>query len=84
MQICAYHESLGDSVEWFKGILFQHEYDKVYASKIFQFSTLPSLPKDALIGGTGIDFLTLYHLKLQHFNQVIHFILIAIFILGFR
>lgn len=56
MQICAYHESLGHQVEWFKGNLFAHEYDKVYASKIFKFSETPQLPENALIGGTGIDF----------------------------
>lgn len=56
MQISAYHEAQGDNVEWFKGMLFANEYDKVYASKIFQFSELPPLPEDALIGGTGIDF----------------------------
>jgi hypothetical protein len=56
MQICAYHEALGDTVERYKGELFDHEYGKVYASKIFQFSTLPPLPKNAIIGGTGIDF----------------------------
>lgn len=56
MQICAYHEQLGHDVEWFKGSLFAYEYDKVYASKIFQFSRMPQLPPDAIIGGTGIDF----------------------------
>lgn len=56
MQISAYHESLGHTVEWFKGNLFAYEYDKIYASKIFQFSKMPELPAGALIGGTGIDF----------------------------
>jgi hypothetical protein len=56
MQICAYHESQGHQVEWFGGELFSDEYDKVYASKIFQFSDMPQLPPNALIGGTGIDF----------------------------
>lgn len=56
MQICAYHESRGDIVEWFTGELFSDSYDKVYASKIFQFSELPQLPPSAVIGGTGIDF----------------------------
>jgi hypothetical protein len=56
MQICAYHEAQGHQVEWFKGMLFADEYDKVYASQIFQFSQLPPLPQNALIGGTGIDF----------------------------
>ena len=56
MQICSYHESLGDSVEWYKGNLFADEYGRIYASKIFAFSELPSLPPHAIIGGTGIDF----------------------------
>lgn len=56
MQICAYHEQQGHQVEWFKGMLFAHEYDQVYASQIFQFSTMPPLPESALTGGTGIDF----------------------------
>lgn len=56
MQIAGYHESLGDTVEWYKGGLFNEEYSKVYASKIFSFSELPPLPTDAIIGGTGIDF----------------------------
>lgn len=56
MQICAYHESFGDTVDWFKGELYADEYDEIYASKIFQFSELPQLPERAKIGGTGIDF----------------------------
>lgn len=56
MQIARYHEDLGDSVEWYKGRLFDQEYGKVYASKIFGFSDYPQLPEGALIGGTGIDF----------------------------
>jgi hypothetical protein len=56
MQIAGYHESLGDEVEWYKGGLFDHEYSKVYASKIFSFSEMPPLPADAIVGGTGLDF----------------------------
>lgn len=56
MQICAYHESLGHQVEWFKGELYADEYDEIYASKIFAFSKMPQLPERAKIGGTGIDF----------------------------
>lgn len=55
MQICAYHESRGDEVEWFKGELYADEYDEIYASKIFAFSELPQLPERAKVGGTGID-----------------------------
>jgi len=56
MKICGYHESLGDSVEWYKGGLFNDQYDKVYASKLFSFSQMPPLPENAIVGGTGIDF----------------------------
>ena len=56
MQIAKYHEDLGDKVERYLGGLFNSYYDKIYASKIFNFSEMPELPKKALIGGTGIDF----------------------------
>lgn len=56
MQICAYHESLGDSVEKWKGPIWNHQYDLVYASKLFSFSETPNLPSNSIIGGTGIDF----------------------------
>jgi len=56
MQIASYHENKGDQVEEWVGGLWNSVYDKVYASKIFDFSNLPLLPDDAIIGGTGIDF----------------------------
>lgn len=56
MQITGHHEALGDTVEWYSGGLFNDQYDKVYASKIFSFSKLPPLPENVIIGGTGIDF----------------------------
>lgn len=56
MQICHHHESIGDHVEWWNGPLFNHTYDKIYASKIFDFSPLPELPPDVIIGGSGIDW----------------------------
>lgn len=56
MQICGYHEKLGDTVEWWEGPLFNQRFDKIYASKIFGFSKLPQLPETAIIGGTGIDY----------------------------
>ena len=56
MQICSYHEQKGDDVEWWKGQLWNYKYDKIYASKIFNFSIMPQLPQHAMIGGTGIDF----------------------------
>lgn len=56
MQIAKHHELNGDSVEWYKGRLFDKEYSEVYASKIFSFSEMPDLPDFATVGGTGIDF----------------------------
>ncbi len=54
MQIGAYHKLRGDTVGWWDGPLF--EYDWVYASKIFNFSDMPQLPKKSSVGGTGINF----------------------------
>lgn len=56
MQICAYHERQGHSVDWFMPGLFGDQFDLVYASQIFSFSKRPELPKGAIVGGTGIDF----------------------------
>lgn len=57
MQIASYHEQKGDHVEWWEGPLWNETYDRIYASQIFDFSSLPKgLPEDLIIGGTGIDF----------------------------
>lgn len=56
MQISAYHKSMGDTVEWYPGLLFADQYDKIYASKIFAFSEMPEVPSNMVVGGTGIDF----------------------------
>lgn len=53
MKISAYHKSLGDTVEW-----WQHgkQYDKVYSSKIFDFTPdNPLLPPNTIKGGTGYN-----------------------------
>lgn len=55
MKISAWHKSQGDSVEIYSP-LFQAEYDKIYASKIFNFSDGSMLnPEKMVIGGTGYD-----------------------------
>jgi hypothetical protein len=54
MKIAAFHKKAGDEVEWWLGPLFR--YDKIYVSKIFEYSDLPELPSNAIIGGTGIDW----------------------------
>jgi hypothetical protein len=55
MKLSAFHKSQGDSVELYSP-LFKHDYDKIYASKIFNFSDRSMLDeKNMEIGGTGWD-----------------------------
>lgn len=56
MKVAGYHETIGDAVEWYEGLLFAEQYKKIYASKLFSFTPMPQLPENAVIGGTGIDF----------------------------
>lgn len=56
-KIVSYHRRICDLVEWYDG-LFGGEYDKVYASKVFNFS--PDVcevihAKEVMRGGTGYD-----------------------------
>jgi len=56
MKLSAYHKNKGDAVEFWKGVFFNDEYDKIYASKVFDFSSLPKgLDTKTIIGGTGYD-----------------------------
>ena len=53
MKISAYHKSIGDIVEWWNPI---ENYDKIYSSKIFDFTPEnPYLPFDIIKGGTGYN-----------------------------
>jgi hypothetical protein len=53
MKIAAYHKALGDLVEWFLP-LKRDAYDKVYSSKIFDYTKEEdALPWNAEMGGTG-------------------------------
>jgi hypothetical protein len=55
MKICAYHKAKGDTVEWWLPISNQY-YDKVYSSKVFDFTpTNEYLPANTIKGGTGYD-----------------------------
>ena len=55
MKISAYHKMRGDSVEMYSP-LWLDDYDKIYASKIFDFSDGSGLITDRMdIGGTGYD-----------------------------
>ena len=56
MKISAYHKSIGDTVEWFMP-LYRDLYDKIYSSKVFDFTPEdPFLPENAIKGGTGYGF----------------------------
>lgn len=53
MKIAAYHKSLGDTVEWWEP-LRNSQYDKIYSSKVFDFTPVnPFLPPWTIRGGTG-------------------------------
>src|SRR5690242_2321577 len=67
MKVAAFHEQKGDSVEWYLGELWNEQYDKIYASKIFSFSDMPQLPAGkTMIGGTGIDFTNRLPLEIEN------------------
>ena len=84
MKISAYHKSIGDTVEWYEGILFASQYDKIYASKIFKFSEVPQIPKNMVIGGTGIDSIINFLLKLKMLQWIGTFTPIPLFIMDFQ
>lgn len=51
MKISAYHKNKGDTVEWWQPL---NKYDKVYSSKVFDFTLEnPYLPPNTIKGGTG-------------------------------
>ena len=53
MKISAWHKAQGDTVEWWNPL---DTYDKVYSSKIFDFTPEnPYLPAQTIKGGTGYD-----------------------------
>lgn len=53
MKISAWHKANGDTVEWFNPIE-AHLYDKVYSSKVFDFTPENDyLPPNTIKGGTG-------------------------------
>lgn len=53
MKLSAYYKSKGAKVEFYSP--FGGHYDKVYISKVFDFSILKYKPKGAIIGGSGYD-----------------------------
>lgn len=59
MKISAYHKLLGDQVEWWNPL---YHYDRVYSSKIFDFTPEdPYLPDCTIKGGTGYRDIPLNH-----------------------
>lgn len=51
MKISAWHKAAGDEVDWWNPL---YRYDRVYSSKVFDFTPVdPYLPDDAIRGGTG-------------------------------
>lgn len=52
MKISAWHKAQSDQVEFHMPLW---NYDKVYASKVFNFSDTPELPEGAVTGGTGFS-----------------------------
>jgi hypothetical protein len=54
MKLSAFHRAQGDDVELYAPIL-AGSYDKVYASKIFNFSNPGYILENMEVGGTGID-----------------------------
>ena len=58
MKLSAWHKDQGDTVEWYEPFkaLTEGEYDKVYCSKVFSFTTdyqFPIYAKEIVKGGTG-------------------------------
>lgn len=59
MKIAAWHKAAGDTVQWWNPL---YKYDRVYSSKIFDFTPDdPYLPEDTILGGTGYRNIPLGH-----------------------
>jgi len=54
MKLSAHHKSKGDSAELYSPVMHQN-YDKIYASTIFNYSDKSYLRDDMVVGGTGWD-----------------------------
>lgn len=72
MKISAYHKSIGDTVEWFIPLA---SYDKVYSSKVFEFTPEdPALPPDTIRGDTGITITIPFPMRLTKCFRIIRYI----------
>jgi len=65
MKLSAYHKGKGDDVEWYSPLLY-HEYDKIYASKVFDFSDNGYLHPKMIIGGSGHCLKTKLPEEIEH------------------
>lgn len=54
MQISRFHKNQNDSVEWYSP-LFHREYDRIYCSSLFQFTSKKMVTSDMICGGTGFN-----------------------------
>jgi hypothetical protein len=66
MKISAFHKNAGDIVEWYN---FMNNYDRVYISKIFTYSSdYPyKISADQIVrGGTGYDLKTILSEEIEH------------------
>ena len=64
MKISAYHKQKGHA--WMTAPLYANQYDLIYASKIFDFSPMPTLPDHAIVGGSGIDLTSKLDENIEH------------------
>ena len=57
MKLSAYWKSNGAEVEM-TSPLFAEEFDKVFASQVFDYTETPRLPENTVIGGSGVSLST--------------------------
>jgi len=68
MKIAGFYKSQKITFETYKGDLFNRQYDRVYMSKIFNFSPMPEIYDNCIIGGTGIDHYNKLPLEIENAN----------------
>lgn len=57
MKVASYYEEFNANISAYIPNRDNYlDYDLIYMSKIFDFTPMPVIPKNALIGGTGVDF----------------------------